>query len=213
MSTAQTDDGRTRPAWASASPLLREYYDNEWGVPVTDERGVFERISLEVFQSGLSWATILAKRDAFRMRFHDFDPDAVATWSEREISAAMQDAAIVRNERKIRATVANAQATVGLRSDGGLAALVWSHIPTSTPVPSSAEDAPTVSPESIALAKRLKSLGFKHVGPTTMFALMEAIGLVDTHPVDSHRRGCSGLWNEDGSARHGSPARLALPGE
>lgn len=212
MNAVHFDDGLSRPAWANVSPLLREYYDNEWGVPVTDERGVFERISLEAFQSGLSWATILAKRDAFRTRFQGFDPDAIAVWGEPEISAAMQDAGIVRNDRKIRATVANARATAALRSEGGLAALVWSYIPSSTPVPTDAQEAPTVSPESVALAKHLKSLGFKHVGPTTMFALMEAIGLVDTHPVDSHRRGCSGLWNEDGSARHGSPARLALPG-
>lgn len=205
------DDGLARPSWATASALLRDYYDTEWGVPVTDEHGVFERITLEAFQSGLSWATILAKREAFRRRFSAFDPEVVAAWSERDIAAAMQDAGIVRNDRKIRAAVTNAQATVALREQGGLAALVWSHMPSNTPTPVDPGDVPTSSPESIALAKRLKSHGFKHVGPTTMFALMEAIGLVDTHLIGSHRRGCSRLWHEDGTPDESSPARLALP--
>ena len=203
-------DGQLRPAWATASDLLRDYYDTEWGMPVLDERGIFERISLEVFQSGLSWATILAKRPAFRSRFEEFDPDAVADWGEAEIASAMADDGIVRNDRKIRATVANARATVALRGDGGLAALVWSMMPERTPMPRTAAEVPTVSAESRALAARLKSVGFRHVGPTTMHALMEAIGMVDTHLVGSHRRDSSGLWHPDGSAR--SLARLALPG-
>ncbi|MGP9723860.1 DNA-3-methyladenine glycosylase I [Corynebacterium sp. AOP40-9SA-29] len=191
-----------RPAWAEASDLLRDYYDTEWGVPVTDERGLFERISLEAFQAGLSWATILAKRPAFRAAFADFDPDAVAAFGDAQIEELLQDAAIVRNARKIRATVTNARATVALRGrhgpGTGLAEFVWSFRPARTPLPQHAEDVPTTSPESVALSKALKKEGFVFVGPTTMFALMEAIGIVDTHLVGTHRRGCSGLWDEHG---------------
>lgn len=191
-----------RPAWAEASDLLRDYYDTEWGVPVTDERGLFERISLEAFQSGLSWATILAKRPAFRAAFAGFDPDTVADFGEDRVEELLQDAAIVRNARKIRATVTNARATVALRGrhgpGTGLAEFVWSFRPARTPVPQRAEDVPTTSPKSVALSKALKKEGFVFVGPTTMFALMEAVGIVDTHVVGTHRRGCSGLWNEHG---------------
>lgn len=207
------EDGLARPSWAMASPLLRHYYDTEWGVPVTDERGVFERISLEVFQSGLSWATILAKREAFRERFEGFNPDAVAAWGDAEVERALADAGIVRNLRKVRATVQNARATLALRERGGIGPWVWSHLPKRTPTPASAAEVPTTSPESSALASSLKQVGFGHVGPTTMHALMEAIGMVDTHLLGSHRRGVSQLWNADGSARTDSPARLALPGQ
>ena len=197
------EDGLARPAWAAASPLLMEYYDTEWGMPVTDERGVFERLSLEAFQSGLSWATILRKRPAFRAAFADFDPDAVAAFDETDAERLMQDAAIVRNARKINATIANAKATVALRDhygDGqGLAEFVWSFRPTRTPRPETIEEIPTTSPESTALSKALKKEGFAFVGPTTMHALMEAIGLIDTHLLGSHRRGSSGMWNADGT--------------
>ena len=193
------EDGLARPAWASADPLLREYYDTEWGMPVRDERGLFERLSLEAFQSGLSWATILRKRPAFRVAFDDFVPDRVAAYDEGDVARLMGDAGIVRNRRKIEATIANAAATVALRPDGGLAELVWSFQPEKTPAPRQHEDIPTTSPESVALARELKRRGFRHVGPTTMFALMEAVGIVDTHLVDSHRRGTSGVWRQDGS--------------
>lgn len=188
------DDGLARPAWAAGDPLLRDYYDTEWGIPVRDERGVFERLSLEAFQSGLSWATILRKRPAFRAAFDDFEPDRVAGYDERDVERLMADAGIVRNRRKIEATVVNARATVGLREDGGLAELVWSFRPMRTPAPSAYADVPTTSPESVALSKELKRRGFTFVGPTTMFALMEAIGVVDTHLLGSHRRGSSGVW-------------------
>lgn len=192
-------DGLTRPRWAAADPLMRDYYDTEWGVPVTDERGVFERLSLEAFQSGLSWATILRKRPAFRAAFADFDPDAVAAFTEADRERLMADAGIVRNRLKVDATIANARATVALREEGGLARLVWSHQPERTPAPRTFAEVPTVSPESKALAKALKAKGFRFVGPTTMHALMEAIGIIDTHLVDSHRRGVSGLWADDGT--------------
>ena len=188
------DDGLARPTWAAADPLLQEYYDTEWGMPVRDEQGLFERLSLEAFQSGLSWATILRKRPAFRAAFDGFDPDRVAGYDERDVERLMGDAGIVRNRRKIDATITNARATVALRADGGLAELVWSFRPAATPAPSTYADVPTTSPESVALSKELKRRGFTFVGPTTMFALMEAVGIVDTHLVGSHRRGTSGVW-------------------
>ena len=188
------EDGLARPRWAATDPLLREYYDTEWGMPVRDERGLFERLSLEAFQSGLSWATILRKRPAFREAFHDFDPDVVAAFDDRDAARLMADAGIVRNRQKISATIANAAATVALREHGGLVDLVWSFRPDTTPTPRTMAEVPTSSPESKALAKALRSRGFTFVGPTTMYALMEAVGIVDTHLLSSHRRGSSGVW-------------------
>ena len=192
------DDGLARPVWAAADPLLREYYDTEWGMPVRDERGVFERLSLEAFQSGLSWATILRKRPAFRDAFSGFDPDAVAEFGDEDVDRLLGDARIVRNRAKILATITNARAALRLRQaddvDGGLAGLVWSYQPETTPRPHRLADIPTQSPQSVALSRELKRRGFRFVGPTTMYALMEAIGIVDTHLVGSHRRGASGVW-------------------
>ncbi|MGX5717231.1 DNA-3-methyladenine glycosylase I [Arthrobacter sp. MAHUQ-56] len=188
------EDGLARPAWASADPLMRAYYDQEWGLPVTDEQGLYERICLEGFQAGLSWATILRKRPAFRAAFADFDPEAVARYGEADVQRLMQDAGIIRNRLKIAATIKNAQATLDLRSDGGLVDFVWGFRPATTPAPMMPADIPTQSPESIALSKALRKRGFSFVGPTTMFALMEAVGIVDTHLLASHRRGSSGIW-------------------
>lgn len=190
------DDGLARPPWASVDPMLREYYDTEWGLPVRDEQGLYERISLEAFQAGLSWATILRKRPAFRAAFHNFHPDTVAAFTELDVERLMLDAGIVRNRLKIRAAITNAQATIALRDDGGLVEFVWQFQPATTPVPTSVEHIPTTSPESIALSKALRKHGFAFVGPTTMYALMEAIGMVDTHLLDSHRRGTSGVWTD-----------------
>lgn len=188
------DDGLARPQWAARDPLLRAYYDTEWGMPVRDERGLFERLSLEAFQSGLSWATILRKRPAFRAAFSDFDPDSVARFGDEDVQRLLQDASIVRNRAKILATISNARATVALRAEGGLADLVWSFQPHRTPAPTSHAEVPSTSDESRALARALKARGFRFVGPTTAFALMEAVGIVDTHLVGSHRRGSSGVW-------------------
>ncbi|GAB2475836.1 DNA-3-methyladenine glycosylase I [Luteococcus sediminum] len=188
------EDGLARPAWAAHDELLRHYYDTEWGLPVRDERGKFERLSLEAFQSGLSWATILRKRENFRAAFANFDPDAVAAFSDADRERLMADAGIVRNRRKVDATITNARATVALREQGGLADFVWGFQPSRTPAPRSSGEVPTTSPESLALSKALKRAGFAHVGPTTMFALMEAVGIVDTHLVGSWRRGSSGVW-------------------
>ncbi len=190
------DDGLTRPVWAATDPLLREYYDAEWGMPVRDERGVFERLSLEAFQSGLSWATILRKRPAFRAAFDGFDPEAVARYDDADVDRLMADAGIVRNRAKVLATITNARATLALREDpdGDLARFVWSFQPADTPRPHTHAEVPTTSPESLALSKALKRKGFAFVGATTMYALMEALGIVDTHLLGSHRRGTSGIW-------------------
>jgi DNA-3-methyladenine glycosylase I len=192
--TVVGEDGLARPVWAATDPLMRAYYDTEWGMPVRDERGMFERISLEAFQSGLSWATILRKRPAFRAAFDDFDPDRVAAYDERDVERLLADPGIVRNRRKIEATVGNARATVALRAEGGLVELVWSFRPSVTPTPTSYDEVPTRSPESVALSRALRRKGFSFVGPTTMYALMEAVGIVDTHLLGSHRRGSSGVW-------------------
>ena len=182
------DDGIIRPVWAASDPLLREYYDTEWGRPVRDEQGLFERLSLEAFQSGLSWLTILRKRENFRAAFDGFDPEVVAAYTDADRDRLMADAGIVRNRRKIDATITNAQAVLELRADGGLADLIWSHQPKEHPTPRAAGEVPTTSPESKALATALRKRGFVFVGPTTMFALMEAVGIVNTHLVGSTAR-------------------------
>lgn len=188
------EDGLARSAWASVDPMLRDYYDTEWGMPVRDEQGMYERISLEAFQAGLSWATILRKRPAFRAAFDGFDPERVARYGEAEIDRLMADAGIVRNRAKILAAITNANATIRLRDKGGLAEFVWSFQPSETPAPRTFAEIPSKSPESLALSKGLRKEGFAFVGPTTMYALMEAIGIIDTHLVGSHRRGSSGVW-------------------
>ena len=155
------DDGLARPAWAAVDPLLRDYYDTEWGMPVRDEQGLFERISLEAFQSGLSWATILRKRPAFRAAFHNFEPDAVAAFTQTDEDRLLADAGIVRNRRKIRATITNARATVALRDEGGLADFVWAFRPETTPAPRTLAEIPTRTAESEALSKALRGKGFR----------------------------------------------------
>lgn len=194
------NDGLARPAWATTDPLMREYYDTEWGMPIRDEQGMFERLSLEAFQAGLSWATILRKRPAFREAFDGFVPEQVAGYDDSDVERLMADASIVRNRAKILATITNAQATIRLRSKGGLAEFVWSFQPAGTPRPMTIDEVPTKSVESLALSKALRKEGFAFVGPTTMYALMEAVGIVDTHLVQSHRRGTSGVWRDESSS-------------
>jgi DNA-3-methyladenine glycosylase I len=182
------EDGLARCPWAAAPGPLRAYHDDEWGRPVAGEPALFERLSLEAFQSGLSWVTILRKRPAFRDAFAGFDPDAVAGYGDADIARLMADAGIVRNRAKVLATITNARATVALRDDGGLEAFVEAHRPAASPEPRTTEDVPATSPESVALSKALKRHGFTFVGPTTMHALMEATGIVNTHLVGCHRR-------------------------
>lgn len=193
--TVLGEDGLARPPWAATDPLLREYYDIEWGMPVREEHAMFERLSLEAFQSGLSWVTILRKRPAFRAAFAGFAPDAVAAFDDADVARLLADAGIVRNRAKVLATIGNARATLALRPAGGLVDLVWSFRPAHTPRPRTPEEVPTRSPESTALAAALRARGFTFVGPTTMYALMEAVGIVDTHLLTSHRRGTSGVWD------------------
>jgi DNA-3-methyladenine glycosylase I len=183
------DDGVARCPWGGRGGVLQDYHDTEWGVPVPGEQGLFERLSLEGFQAGLSWLTILNKRDRFREVFHGFDVDRVAAMTDVDLERLLTDPGIVRNRAKVLATRRNAQATVMLREDGGLERLVEGFRPAVPPAPRTPAEVPTVSPESTALSKALRKRGFGFVGPTTMHALMEATGLVDTHLVDCHRRG------------------------
>ena len=186
-------DVLVRAGWAETDPLLREYYDTEWGVPIRDETGVFERLTLEAFQAGLSWLTILRRREAFREAFAGFSVDRVAEFDEVRVEALMQNASIIRNRRKIEAAVNNARVVQRLR-DGGesLSDIVWSFMPERSPAPETDAAVPSTSAEATELARELKRRGFSFVGPTMAYALMTAIGIVDVHLVSSHRRGCSG---------------------
>ena len=256
-----TKSSPSYPAWVT-DDLLRDYYDTEWGVPVTDERGLFEALSLEAFQVGLSWRTILARREAFRRAFEGFDPERVASFNEQDVARLLEDEGIIRNERKIRAVISNAKLTLrmrelatpsdsfptegiplpliasssapneagrteppqaeaprtvrrrgrtlsieelermrertlpdGTRVPGGLPAWLWSFAPSKTIAPRTLEEIPTDTAESAVLAKSFKALGGVFLGPVTAYALMCAVGMVDAHLLDSHRRGCSGLFN------------------
>jgi len=184
------DDGVARCPWAGAAPsVMRAYHDEEWGHRVQGEAAYLERLTLEAFQSGLSWSTILNKREAFREVFAGFDADTVSGYDEGDIARLMDEPRIVRNRRKIEAAVTNAGATVALRDQGGLVELIDSFAPEPPPASATTEEMTTTSPESVALSKALKKAGFAFVGPTTMFALMEAIGIFDPHLVGCHRRG------------------------
>ncbi len=169
--------------FGDGDPLYSAYHDTEWGRPVTDEAGIFEHLSLEAFQSGLSWLTILRKRAAFRSAFAGFDPSAVARFGDDDVARLLADASIVRNRAKIEATLAGARATLALHEAGdSLAALVRRHAPHGPQrVPESWEDVPSVTPESTALAAELKRKGFRFIGPTTAYATMQAIGVVNDH--------------------------------
>lgn len=186
--TAATDDGRTRCGWADFrgerwatddSVLYREYHDTEWGRPLRGARELFERMTLEAFQSGLSWLIILRKRENFRRAFAHFDTETIARFDDRDIERLMADAGIVRNRAKIEATIANARAAADLDVD--LGELLWSFAPEQRPRPTSMAEVPAVTPESKAMASALKRRGFKFVGPTTAYALMQATGMVDDH--------------------------------
>ena len=169
--------------FGTGDPLYEAYHDDEWGVPVHGEAALLERIVLEGAQSGLSWVTILRKRDGYRAAFAGFDPEAVAAFGDDDVERLMADAGIVRNRRKIESAITNARAVVALHEAGDtLDALFWSYAPVAREAaPASWEDVPASTPESVALAKELKRRGFVFVGPTTMYAAMQACGLVDDH--------------------------------
>jgi len=188
MTEIVVDDGRTRCGWADFtgerwatddSVLYREYHDTEWGQPLHGDRELFERVTLEAFQSGLSWLIILRKREAFRRAFRRFEAAKIARFGDGDVERLMADAGIVRNRAKIEATIANARAIADL--DVGLDELLWSFAPPPRPRPTSMSEVPAVTPESTAMAKELKRRGFKFVGPTTAYALMQATGMVDDH--------------------------------
>ncbi|ACQ78397.1 DNA-3-methyladenine glycosylase I [Beutenbergia cavernae DSM 12333] len=171
--------------FGDGDPLYAAYHDTEWGVPFTDspdERELFERLSLEAFQSGLSWITILRKRDAFRAAFAGFVPEVVATFDDDDVARHLADPGIVRNRLKVHATIANAHALAALHSEGGtLRALLEEHAPEPGPPPATFADVPPETPGSRALTKVLKKRGFAFVGPTTLYSTMEAVGIVNDH--------------------------------
>jgi DNA-3-methyladenine glycosylase I len=171
----------SRRCFGEGDPLMERYHDEEWGFPVLDERGLFERMSLEAFQSGLSWRTILNKRDAFRAAFANFVPERVARFGEDDVARLLADADIVRNRAKIEATLANAKATLALRAAEPLDTLIRGHVPKRHDPPASWAEVPSTLPETVALARELKRHGFRFVGPTTLYALMQACGLVNDH--------------------------------
>jgi DNA-3-methyladenine glycosylase I len=181
-------DGLLRCSWAGSAPSYGEYHDQEWGVPVHGEVALFERLSLEAFQSGLSWLTILRKRDAFRRAFAGFRPATVAAFTDDEVARLLSDAGIVRNRAKIEATVRNARAVTELDED--LDTLLWSFAPdpAGRPAPNTRADVPTRTRESEAMARTLRRQGFTFVGPVTCYALMQATGMVDDHVVGCFRR-------------------------
>lgn len=169
----------------TSEPLYLAYHDREWGRPVTDDNRLFEKLCLEGFQAGLSWLTILRKRPAFRAAFAGFDIEAVSRFGDAEVMRLLADSGIVRNRAKIEATIANARAALGVIEEvGSLATFVWDFQPAPKPAPQTPDDIPAKTPESTALSKALKARGFRFVGPTTAYAFMQAMGLVNDHLQD-----------------------------
>ncbi len=190
MALAVGPDGRPRCAWGLSAPDYLAYHDEEWGRPVRDDRGMYERLTLEAFQSGLSWLTILRKREHFRAAFAGFDIHRVAGFGDADRARLMADAGIVRNRLKVDAAIANAAATAAMQAAGeSLADLVWSHAPDDRDVPPQPGEIPAETPESRALARELKRRGFRFVGPTTMYSTMQACGVVNDH--------LAGCWVRD----------------
>lgn len=180
-------DGEPRCPWCLGSSDYLAYHDHEWGKPVRDDIGIFERLCLEAFQSGLSWLTILRKRENFRAAFGGFDPGIVAEFGADDVARLLADAGIVRNRAKIEAAIANARAALDLPA--GLAATVWSYAPGSAAAPRTLSDVPSWTPASKALSKDLRRQGFRFTGPVTAYAMMQACGVVDDHLSDCVRRG------------------------
>ncbi len=183
------EDGESRCWWADSAPEYRAYHDTEWGFPVAEDRRLFEKLSLEGFQAGLSWLTILRKREAFRTAFAGFDYDQIARFDDDDVARLLADAAIVRHRGKIEAVINNARRTVELEADGGsLAQLVWSFEPAARGADLDRDALASTSSEARALARELKRRGWRFVGPTTVYAFMQAMGLVDDHLPGCHVR-------------------------
>ena len=179
------EDGVARCPWAGSAPEYLLYHDTEWGRPLRGDDALYERMSLEAFQSGLSWLTVLRKREAFRLAFHGFVIDEVARFGPDDVARLLADAGIVRNRAKIDAAINNAQAALEL--DGGLSALLWSYAPPPRRRPKTTAEIPSTTPGSVAMAKDLKRRGFRFVGPTTAYALMQSTGMVDDHLAGCER--------------------------
>ena len=176
------EDGRARCPWATSTPEYQRYHDEEWGRPVGDDNRVYEKLCLEGFQSGLSWLTILRKRDGFRRAFASFDPHEVARFDESDVERLLQDAAIVRHRAKILAAIGNARATEALLEQGmSLAGVVWDHEPARSSPPGTTADLAPSTAESGALSALLRKHGFRFVGPTTVYAAMQSLGVVNDH--------------------------------
>ncbi|MEV4707557.1 DNA-3-methyladenine glycosylase I [Actinoplanes sp. NPDC049316] len=178
------EDGRARCFWGGSTPDYVAYHDTEWGRPLRGDDALFERMCLEAFQSGLSWITILRKRPAFRQAFAGFSIEAVAAFDDKDADRLMTDQGIVRNRMKVDAALHNARVAAGLPT--GLSDLLWSYAPAPRPRPATRQDVPATTPESKTMAKDLKKRGFKFVGPTTAYALMQATGMVDDHVAGCH---------------------------
>ena len=182
------DDGLERCGWVGGDPEYRRYHDEEWGRPLRDERLLFEKLCLEGFQAGLSWITILRRRPAFRAAFHDFDVDRVAVMDDADVARLLTDAGIIRHRGKIEATIRNARITRDLGES--LTGLIWSFAPEPRSIRlRELGEVPAITPESTALSRELRARGYKFVGPTTMYALMQSSGLVDDHVAGCHRAG------------------------
>jgi DNA-3-methyladenine glycosylase I len=182
-------DGLARCPWGQSASEYLQYHDQEWGRPVGDDRLVFEKLCLEGFQSGLSWLTILRKREGFRIAFAGFDPPTVAQFTAADVERLLADSAIVRHRRKIEATISNARAAVRLAEEGvSLAGMVWSYRPEKDTIPISTGDLLASTPESTALSAELRRRGFQFVGPTTVYAAMQSLGVVNDHLRDCHFR-------------------------
>ena len=187
MSLRTGPDGRARCWWCATAPDYVAYHDTEWGRPVRDERQLFEKLCLEGFQAGLSWLTILRKRESFRRVFAGFDATVVARYRERDVDRLLADASIVRNRAKIEATVHNARTLLDVHARGEtLSDLIWSHAPDPRPRPTTASEVPAQTPDSRELSTSLRARGFRFVGPTTAYALMQACGVVDDHIAGCH---------------------------
>jgi len=181
-------DGKRRCGWCSSDPLYIAYHDDEWGRPVTDDVRLYEKLCLEGFQAGLSWLTILKKREAFREAFRGFEPEVVAKFTGRDVQRLMKNEGIVRNRAKIESAINNARVLCAMHEQGeSLSKLVWSHAAPRKSPPRNLSQLKAVTPESVALSKELKKRGFSFVGPTTLYAAMQSLGLVDDHVVGCHR--------------------------
>ena len=201
MTTITEVGSALMPPWAEHDAVGQAYYLDEYGVAVTDERGLFELVALEVFVVGLSWLTVLRRRDAMREAFGQFEVDVVAAFDESDVSRLLCDQSVIRNERKIRTVIANARAAAELRGDGGLPTAVWAVQPEVTPTPRTLAEVPTTSEAGDRLSEVLHAKGFRGIGPTTMHALLGAAGVLDLHLVGSPARNRTHMWTRTGRRR------------